>query len=132
MKVDIPAFDQANVLVVGDVMLDRYWQGPTQRISPEAPVPIVKINHDENRPGGAANVALNIASMGGKVTLAGITGTDEAAETLRTQLEAMNISCQFDQQTHLPTITKLRVVSRNQQLLRLDFEESFADVPKVI
>jgi D-beta-D-heptose 7-phosphate kinase/D-beta-D-heptose 1-phosphate adenosyltransferase len=132
MKVDIPAFDQANVLVVGDVMLDRYWQGPTQRISPEAPVPIVKINHDENRPGGAANVALNIASMGGKVTLAGITGADEAAQILLTQLEAMNINCQFDQQLDLPTITKLRVVSRNQQLLRLDFEESFADVSKSV
>ena len=63
MKVDIPAFSQANVLVVGDIMLDRYWQGPTQRISPEAPVPVVKITQKEDRPGGAANVALNIASV---------------------------------------------------------------------
>ena len=80
MKVDIPAFNQAKVLVVGDIMLDRYWQGPTQRISPEAPVPVVKIDHNEDRPGGAANVAVNIASLGGKVTLAGITGEDEAAK----------------------------------------------------
>jgi len=130
MKVDIPAFNQASVLVVGDIMLDRYWYGPTQRISPEAPVPIVKINQDEDRPGGAANVALNIASMGGKVTLAGITGDDEAAKTLETHLKAMNIACQFDRKSEIPTITKLRVMSRNQQLIRLDFEESLAQINK--
>ncbi|MCO4797823.1 MAG: bifunctional D-glycero-beta-D-manno-heptose-7-phosphate kinase/D-glycero-beta-D-manno-heptose 1-phosphate adenylyltransferase HldE [Colwelliaceae bacterium] len=130
MKVDIPAFNQASVLVVGDIMLDRYWYGPTQRISPEAPVPVVKINQDEDRPGGAANVALNIASMGGKVTLTGITGDDEAALTLETHLQAMNISCQFDRKNEIPTITKLRVMSRNQQLIRLDFEESIAQVNK--
>lgn len=130
MKVDIPAFNQASVLVVGDVMLDRYWYGPTQRISPEAPVPVVKINQDEARPGGAANVALNIASMGGKVTLAGITGDDEAASTLETHLKAMNVACQFDRNSDIPTITKLRVMSRNQQLIRLDFEESIAQVDK--
>jgi len=101
MKVDIPAFSKASVLVVGDIMLDRYWHGPTQRISPEAPVPIVKISQDEDRPGGAANVALNIASLGGKVTLAGITGQDEAASVLTTHLGSMNIDCQFDQQAKL-------------------------------
>lgn len=130
MKVDIPAFEQASVLVVGDIMLDQYWYGPTQRISPEAPVPVVKINQDENRPGGAANVALNIASIGGKVTLAGITGEDEAATTLQKQLSALNINCQFDRQSTIPTITKLRVMSRNQQLIRLDFEESLSNVDK--
>jgi D-beta-D-heptose 7-phosphate kinase/D-beta-D-heptose 1-phosphate adenosyltransferase len=130
MKVEIPAFEQASVLVVGDIMLDRYWYGPTQRISPEAPVPVVKINQDENRPGGAANVALNIASVGGRVTLAGITGEDEAAQHLQKQLSALNINCEFDQQKHIPTITKLRVMSRNQQLIRLDFEESLNDVDK--
>jgi len=130
MKVEIPAFEQASVLVVGDIMLDRYWYGPTQRISPEAPVPVVKINQDENRPGGAANVALNIASVGGRVTLAGITGEDEAAQHLQKQLSALNIKCEFDQQKHIPTITKLRVMSRNQQLIRLDFEESLNDVDK--
>jgi D-beta-D-heptose 7-phosphate kinase/D-beta-D-heptose 1-phosphate adenosyltransferase len=131
MKVDIPAFNQASVLVVGDIMLDRYWYGPTQRISPEAPVPVVKINQDEDRPGGAANVALNIASLGGKVTLAGITGDDEAAKTLETHLNALNIVCQFDRRSEVPTITKLRVMSRNQQLIRLDFEESLTQIDKL-
>lgn len=130
MKVDIPAFEKARVLVVGDIMLDRYWSGPTQRISPEAPVPIVKIHQDEDRPGGAANVALNIASLNGQVTLQGITGKDEASTTLQTQLSAMNINCQFIQSSIHPTITKLRILSRNQQLLRLDFEESFAELDK--
>ncbi len=130
MKVDIPAFNQAKVLVVGDIMLDRYWHGPTQRISPEAPVPIVKINQDEDRPGGAANVALNIASIGGKVTLAGITGNDEAAKTIESYLRSLDIDCYFDKQQDVPTITKLRVMSRNQQLIRLDFEESLAAINK--
>jgi len=130
MKVDIPAFNKARVLVVGDVMLDRYWHGPTQRISPEAPVPIVNVNHNEDRPGGAANVALNIASLGGKATLVGMCGVDEAANVLETHLASMGIDCEFDQQQTIPTITKLRVLSRNQQLIRLDFEESFANIDK--
>ncbi|NMP32260.1 bifunctional D-glycero-beta-D-manno-heptose-7-phosphate kinase/D-glycero-beta-D-manno-heptose 1-phosphate adenylyltransferase HldE [Thalassotalea sp. M1531] len=130
MKVDIPAFNRARVLVAGDIMLDRYWQGPTQRISPEAPVPVVKIDHNEDRPGGAANVALNIASLGGKVTLAGITGEDEAAKTLTTHLNAVDVHCAFATQAQAPTITKLRVVSRNQQLIRLDFEQSLTCIEK--
>lgn len=130
MKVDIPAFEKARVLVVGDVMLDRYWQGPTQRVSPEAPVPVVKINHHDDRPGGAANVALNIASLGGNVSLVGITGQDEAHHALSTHLSAVDIDCHFAQQDVLPTITKLRVLSRNQQLLRLDFEECLKAVDK--
>jgi D-beta-D-heptose 7-phosphate kinase/D-beta-D-heptose 1-phosphate adenosyltransferase len=130
MKVDIPAFNQAKVLVVGDIMLDRYWHGPTQRISPEAPVPIVKITQHEDRPGGAANVALNIASLGGKVTLAGITGHDEAANTIESYLQGLNIECHFDKHQALPTITKLRVMSRNQQLIRLDFEQTLAQIDK--
>ncbi|WP_286262799.1 bifunctional D-glycero-beta-D-manno-heptose-7-phosphate kinase/D-glycero-beta-D-manno-heptose 1-phosphate adenylyltransferase HldE [Thalassotalea atypica] len=130
MKVDIPTFNQARVIVAGDIMLDRYWQGPTQRISPEAPVPVVKIEQHEDRPGGAANVALNIASLGGQVTLSGITGTDEAAATLKTHLRAMDIACNFTEEKQIPTITKLRVISRNQQLMRLDFEQSLAEVDK--
>jgi len=130
MKVDIPTFKQAKVIVAGDVMLDRYWQGPTRRISPEAPVPVVKIEHNEERPGGAANVALNIASLGGQVTLAGVTGFDEQSDTLSTHLQAMNIACKFSQTELAPTITKLRVVSGNQQLMRLDFEESLHDIDK--
>lgn len=130
MKVDIPNFSDARVLVVGDVMLDRYWYGPTSRISPEAPVPVVKIDNNEDRPGGAANVALNIASLGGKVSLSGVTGNDEAAQALDTSLSAMNVACKFSRNDSIPTITKLRVLSRNQQLLRLDFEESLANIDK--
>ncbi len=130
MKVNIPAFNQANVLVVGDVMLDRYWYGPTQRISPEAPVPVVRIASDEDRLGGAANVALNIASLGGNATLVGITGTDQASEILEKKCQAVNIKCDFIKQSHIPTITKLRVMSRNQQLIRLDFEDPLHDIEK--
>ncbi|MBE8167461.1 MAG: bifunctional D-glycero-beta-D-manno-heptose-7-phosphate kinase/D-glycero-beta-D-manno-heptose 1-phosphate adenylyltransferase HldE [Shewanella sp.] len=126
MKVSLPAFEDANVLVVGDVMLDRYWTGPTGRISPEAPVPVVKIDQIEDRPGGAANVALNIASLGGKVQLAGIVGKDEAATALSKSLQNRGVAPKWHQISDKPTITKLRVLSRNQQLIRLDFEESFA------
>ena len=125
MKITLPDFDNANVLIVGDVMLDRYWHGPTARISPEAPVPIVKVEHIEERPGGAANVALNVAALGGKAKLIGLTGQDEAAQTLARQLEGMNISTDFERLAGFPTITKLRVISRHQQLIRLDFEEEF-------
>lgn len=130
MKVDIPVFNQARVLVAGDIMLDRYWQGPTQRISPEAPVPVVKISQHEDRPGGAANVALNIASLGGNVTLTGVTGADEASDTLSQHLAAVNVECKFDSHNDIPTITKLRVLSRHQQLIRLDFEESLEHLEK--
>lgn len=130
MKVELPSFNQVSVLVVGDIMLDRYWSGSTQRISPEAPVPIVKINNEEERPGGAANVALNIASLGGKATLVGITGRDQASDLLATKLQSLNIRCEFVKQDDFPTITKLRVMSRNQQLIRLDFEESLHALDK--
>lgn len=123
MKLTMPRFDTAHVLVVGDVMLDRYWMGPTSRISPEAPVPVVKIEQHEDRPGGAGNVALNIAALGGKVSLAGITGKDEASQSLALRLNAANVECHFHLSSDIPTITKLRVLSRHQQLLRLDFEE---------
>ena len=130
MKVELPTFAQASVLIVGDIMLDRYWSGATQRISPEAPVPIVRINNYEDRPGGAANVALNIATLGGQSTLIGLTGKDQASDVLTTKLQAMNIQCNFVQQENVPTITKLRVMSRNQQLIRLDFEESLHHIDK--
>src|SRR5690606_12714742 len=126
----LPDFSQANVLVVGDIMLDRYWLGPTGRISPEAPVPVVKIESSEERPGGAANVALNVAALGANVTLLGLTGDDGAAETLRTRLTALGFNCAFIRQSGYDTITKLRVLSRNQQLSRLDFEQSFSEVDK--
>ena len=125
MKVSLPAFEKAKVLVVGDVMLDRYWTGPTGRISPEAPVPVVRINQIEDRPGGAANVALNIVSLGGEVLLAGIVGQDETADALTAGIQAFGIEPKWHTVADKPTITKLRVMSRQQQLIRLDFEESY-------
>ncbi|GGO63836.1 bifunctional D-glycero-beta-D-manno-heptose-7-phosphate kinase/D-glycero-beta-D-manno-heptose 1-phosphate adenylyltransferase HldE [Bowmanella pacifica] len=127
---NIPDFSKASVLVVGDIMLDRYWSGSTARISPEAPVPVVRIGQNEERPGGAANVALNLAALGAEVTLVGMTGQDEAAGILQRKLSCMDINCQFEQVPGLDTITKLRVLSRNQQLIRLDFEQSFAQQDK--
>ena len=128
MQISTPAFQKARVLVVGDIMLDRYWHGDTSRISPEAPVPVVKVGQHEDRPGGAANVALNIAALGAAAMLVGMTGEDEAAAALARALGSAGILTDFSQQASHPTITKLRVMSRHQQLLRLDFEESFADV----
>ncbi|AKJ43165.1 bifunctional D-glycero-beta-D-manno-heptose-7-phosphate kinase/D-glycero-beta-D-manno-heptose 1-phosphate adenylyltransferase HldE [Pragia fontium] len=128
MKVMLPDFSRANVMVVGDVMLDRYWHGPASRISPEAPVPVVKVNVVEDRPGGAANVAMNIASLCGISQLVGLTGQDEAARVLDAKLNEVNVKCDFVTLESHPTITKLRVLSRNQQLLRLDFEEGFDNV----
>jgi D-beta-D-heptose 7-phosphate kinase/D-beta-D-heptose 1-phosphate adenosyltransferase len=125
MKLTMPRFDSAPVLVVGDVMLDRYWHGPTHRISPEAPVPVVKVDQIEDRPGGAGNVALNIAALGAPAWLVGVTGEDEAAVSLRQRLNAAGVYCDFQAHADRPTITKLRVMSRHQQLIRLDFEEAF-------
>lgn len=125
MKLSMPRFDQAPVLVVGDVMLDRYWHGGTSRISPEAPVPVVKVEQIEDRPGGAANVALNIAALGGPVALVGVTGEDEARQSLVDSLAAAGVQAHFQCIEHQPTIVKLRVMSRHQQLLRMDFEEPF-------
>ena len=123
MQLHIPRFDQARVLVLGDVMLDRYWQGPTGRISPEAPVPVVHVKEISDRPGGAGNVALNIAALGMGVQLAGYTGDDEMADSLQAMLTGAGVDCAFTRSPDHPTITKLRVISRQQQLLRLDFEE---------
>jgi len=123
MQVYLPPFSNARILIIGDVMLDRYWHGTTSRISPEAPVPIVHINQQEERPGGAGNVALNIAALGAQATLIGMTGIDAAAQTILTQLTEKQVQCRFIQSAHIPTITKLRILSRHQQLIRLDFEE---------
>ncbi|TNF35630.1 MAG: bifunctional D-glycero-beta-D-manno-heptose-7-phosphate kinase/D-glycero-beta-D-manno-heptose 1-phosphate adenylyltransferase HldE [Gammaproteobacteria bacterium] len=124
MKLHFPRFADARVLVVGDIMLDRYWHGATSRISPEAPVPVVKVNHTEDRPGGAGNVALNIAALGAAATLVGLTGDDEAADALSDRLQAAGVTCAFARHAGVPTITKLRVISRHQQLIRMDFEEA--------
>ncbi len=123
MSHQVPDFTKASILVIGDVMLDRYWFGDAARISPEAPVPVVKIQQKDERPGGAANVALNIAALGAKVTLVGITGNDEKANSLESELTAAKVSHSLLRLSNIPTITKLRVISRQQQLLRLDFEE---------
>ncbi|MGL9769201.1 MAG: bifunctional D-glycero-beta-D-manno-heptose-7-phosphate kinase/D-glycero-beta-D-manno-heptose 1-phosphate adenylyltransferase HldE [Sodalis sp. (in: enterobacteria)] len=128
MKVTLPDFRQASVLVVGDIMLDRYWYGSTSRISPEAPVPIIKVDVIKEHPGGAANVAMNIAALGCYSYLIGLTGIDAAARTLIDRLSEVNVICDFVASATHPTITKLRVLSRNQQLIRLDFEENFDDV----
>ncbi|WP_227369250.1 bifunctional D-glycero-beta-D-manno-heptose-7-phosphate kinase/D-glycero-beta-D-manno-heptose 1-phosphate adenylyltransferase HldE [Halomonas sp. M20] len=128
MKFDLTALERARVLVVGDVMLDRYWHGGTSRISPEAPVPVVRVGEAEDRPGGAANVALNIASLGGHAALAGLVGDDDNADLLTAGLEDAEVSVHFQRSATIPTITKLRVMSRNQQLIRLDFEEDVAGV----
>lgn len=128
MKITLPDFKQASILVIGDVMLDRYWYGLTNRISPEAPVPVVKVEMKEERPGGGANVAMNIAALGAKVRLVGLTGIDDAAEVLTDKLKQANVYCDFVTLSTHPTITKLRVLSYNQQLIRLDFEEGFDSV----
>ena len=114
---------QAKVLVVGDVMLDRYWFGEVERISPEAPVPIAKISRIEDRPGGAANVARNIASLGGNVTLLSVIGADEPGKVLEQLLQQENVATLFKHDPSISTIVKLRVLAKNQQLIRIDFEE---------
>jgi D-beta-D-heptose 7-phosphate kinase/D-beta-D-heptose 1-phosphate adenosyltransferase len=119
-------FNKTHVLIVGDVMLDRYWHGVTSRISPEAPVPIVHVKQQQQCPGGAGNVALNIRALGGQVTVIGVTGKDEAADILTKQLTNNNIKCAFIRLENAPTVTKLRVLSRHQQLIRLDFEDHFS------
>lgn len=126
MTVLLPDFTQAHLLVVGDVMLDRYWLGKTSRISPEAPVPIVNVEREEHRAGGAANVALNSAVLGVKTTLVGFTGEDYLHGLLVDTLSHVGVDCCFCQDKQRPTITKLRVLSQNQQLLRADFEDNFA------
>lgn len=123
-----PKFNQAKVLVLGDVMLDRYWFGATNRISPEAPVPVVKVQDIEERAGGAANVAMNIASLNVPVALHGLIGQDDAGNALDKLLNSHNIQNHCVALTTHPTITKLRILSRHQQLLRLDFEEGFHNV----
>jgi rfaE bifunctional protein kinase chain/domain len=112
----------ARVLVVGDVMLDRYWFGEVSRISPEAPVPVVRIGRMEERPGGAANVARNVAALGARARLLAVVGDDEPAASLSRLLEAEGVDARLTRDTTLQTTVKLRVIGRQQQLLRIDFE----------
>lgn len=120
----LPDFSAARILVIGDVMLDRYWSGQASRISPEAPVPVVKVKDIEERVGGAANVALNIAKLGAKVTLLGVIGDDVNGQQLQFLLHSQGVECDFVVEKNLHTICKLRVMAQHQQLIRIDFEET--------
>ncbi|NCP55570.1 MAG: D-glycero-beta-D-manno-heptose-7-phosphate kinase, partial [Rhodoferax sp.] len=114
----------ARVLVVGDVMLDRYWYGAVERISPEAPVPVVRITREEERNGGAANVAYNVLTLGARASLLTVVGDDEASRKLEALVANTGIQTYFGRDTDLKTTVKLRVIGRQQQLLRMDFENT--------
>ncbi|HEY5642256.1 MAG TPA: bifunctional D-glycero-beta-D-manno-heptose-7-phosphate kinase/D-glycero-beta-D-manno-heptose 1-phosphate adenylyltransferase HldE [Woeseiaceae bacterium] len=126
MTISIPDFKKTLVVVAGDVMLDRYLFGSTGRISPEAPVPVVHVRETDDRPGGAANVAVNLASLGVATRLVGVVGKDAAGDVLESILERRGIACRFARAEDRPTITKTRVQSRGQQLIRLDEEDTAA------
>ncbi|MGY6273587.1 D-glycero-beta-D-manno-heptose-7-phosphate kinase [Achromobacter denitrificans] len=117
------AISHSRVLVVGDVMLDRYWFGEVERISPEAPVPVVRVARREDRLGGAANVARNVAALGGHVTLVGVLGEDEAGDSVRRLSTEAGINADLIADPSLHTTLKMRVLGRQQQLLRVDFEQ---------
>lgn len=123
---NVPSFSDAKVLVIGDVMLDRFWHGKATRISPEAPVPVVKVSDVDDRPGGAGNVAVNLAALGVATTLSGLVGDDAHAVLLRAAVEAKGVRWSV-MPCAAETIVKLRVMSRSQQLIRMDFEGSFSD-----
>ena len=122
MKMARERLAKARVLVVGDAMLDRYWFGAVDRISPEAPVPVVRVTREEERLGGAANVALNVKTLGAQATLLTVVGEDDAARTLRRLLEQQGVTALLGSDPQLYTIVKLRVIGRAQQLIRVDFE----------
>lgn len=121
------AWNSARILIVGDVMLDRYWFGEVNRISPEAPVPVVRVERKEERLGGAANVARNTASLGAQTALLGVTGDDEPARVMQSMLGEMGIRSHLNRDASISTIVKLRVIGRQQQLVRIDFEEAPTD-----
>jgi rfaE bifunctional protein kinase chain/domain len=123
-KANREQFSKTRLLVVGDVMLDRYWFGDTKRISPEAPVPIVQVGKIDERLGGAANVARNVAALGAQTTILGIAGNDEPGKRVVELLKASGVDSQLEIDAKVPTIVKLRVIARQQQLIRLDFEET--------
>jgi len=126
VTIRIPDFSRTQVVVAGDVMLDRYLFGSTGRISPEAPVPVVHVQETDDRPGGAANVAVNLASLGVSTRLVGVVGEDATAASLESILSERGIACKFARAKDRPTITKTRVQSRGQQLIRLDEENAVA------
>ncbi len=123
-KANREQFSKARLLVVGDVMLDRYWFGDTHRISPEAPVPVVQVGKIDERLGGAANVARNVAALGAKTTILGVVGQDESGQRVSELLKSSGVDSQLEIDAKVPTTVKLRVIARQQQLIRLDFEET--------
>ena len=123
-KANRAQFAKTNLLVVGDVMLDRYWFGDSDRISPEAPVPVVQVSKVDERLGGAANVARNVAVLGANTTILGVVGEDEAGKRIGELLRQSGVNSQLEVDPQVPTTVKLRVIARQQQLIRLDFEET--------
>jgi rfaE bifunctional protein kinase chain/domain len=123
-KANRAQFAKTNLLVVGDVMLDRYWFGDSDRISPEAPVPVVQVAKVDERLGGAANVARNVAALGANTTILGVIGEDEAGNRIGELLRQSGVNSQLEVDPKVPTTVKLRVIARQQQLIRLDFEET--------
>ncbi|MFN0081602.1 MAG: bifunctional heptose 7-phosphate kinase/heptose 1-phosphate adenyltransferase, partial [Ferruginibacter sp.] len=117
------SFSYLNIGVVGDIMLDTYWWGKVDRISPEAPVPVVAVSKKEQRIGGAGNVALNIAALGAHVSIISLTGADDEGKQLLSLLEQNNIQTEFiGKSNHRITTNKIRIISRNQHMMRLDAE----------
>ncbi len=127
---NLPDFTKGRVLVVGDLLLDRYWRGDTSRVSPEAPVPVVHVQKVDERPGGSGNVAINATALGGTASIISVVGDDLEASILERMLHEKSVHCHFYVDSELPTVTKLRVLSRHQQLLRLDFEKYFENFDK--
>ena len=123
-KANRAQFAKTNLLVVGDVMLDRYWFGDSDRISPEAPVPVVQVSKVDERLGGAANVARNVAALGANTTILGVVGEDEAGHRIGELLKQSGVNSHLEVDPKVPTTVKLRVIARQQQLIRLDFEET--------
>ncbi len=124
MSISKDQLKTASVLVVGDVMLDRYWYGAVDRISPEAPVPVVRVTREDERIGGAANVAYNLVTLGARSSLLTVVGEDEASHKLEALLADTGIQTHFGRDSQLKTTVKLRIIGRQQQLLRLDFENT--------
>lgn len=125
MNTDLSQLNNAHVMVFGDVMLDKYWSGDCKRISPEAPVPVIQVQREQLKPGGAANVAVNITHLGAKADLYGVIGQDDEGKHLIDLVKAQGVHAHFQQSSNQPTITKLRLLAQHQQLIRADFEAFF-------
>ncbi len=124
MNISKDTLTNARILVIGDVMLDRYWYGAVDRISPEAPVPVVRVSREEERIGGAANVAFNVVTLGAQASLLTVVGDDDASHKLETLVAKTGVRTHFGRDAQLNTTVKLRVIGRQQQLIRLDFENT--------